>query len=98
MSSRNETLLETSIFSSSQINGDRNQRSSKRFRPSVQCNHIDKQTTEQCTADGFMECVHCDKICCLMHITQHQDELRQLRDNLVEVCFIILILVGLFHC
>lgn len=85
MSIINEALSETSIFSSSPINGDRNLRSSKRFRPSVQCHHIDKQTNEQCTADGFMECVHCDQICCLIHITQHQDELRQLRDNLIEV-------------
>jgi hypothetical protein len=78
MSLRNDNLLETSIF-------EKNRQSSKRFRPSVQCNHIDKQTHEQCTADGFMECVHCDKICCLIHITEHQDELRQLRDNLIDV-------------
>jgi hypothetical protein len=66
------------------MNIDKTHRSSKRFRPSVQCNHINRQTHEQCTSDGFMECVHCDKICCLIHITEHQDELRQLRDNLVE--------------
>ncbi|CAF3292747.1 unnamed protein product [Rotaria socialis] len=81
----NDTLLETSILSSSQINfNNKNHRPSKRFRPLVQCNHIDKLTNEQCTADGFMECVHCDQICCLIHITQHQDELKQLRDNLLE--------------
>ncbi|UJR35141.1 hypothetical protein I4U23_027912 [Adineta vaga] len=72
--------LETSIFSSSQLN----RRSAKRFRPLIQCNHINNQTKEQCSADGFMECVHCDKICCLFHITQHQDELKQIRDQLVE--------------
>ncbi|CAF0774813.1 unnamed protein product [Rotaria sordida] len=84
MSLTNDTVLETSMLSSSQINIEKNRRSSKRFRPSVQCNHINKQTNEQCTADGFMECVHCDQICCLIHITQHQDELKHLRDNLVE--------------
>ncbi|CAF4003395.1 unnamed protein product, partial [Rotaria sp. Silwood1] len=68
MSLTNDTLLETSMLSSSQINVDKNHRSSKRFRPLVQCNHINQQTNEQCTADGFMECVHCDKICCLIHI------------------------------
>jgi hypothetical protein len=85
MSLRNET----SIISSSQISNDQNCRLSKRFRPSVQCNHIDKQTNEQCPADGFMECVHCDEICCLNHITQHQNELKQFRDNLVQVRIII---------
>jgi hypothetical protein len=79
MSRRNDSLFETSIYSSSQIS-----RSSKRFRPLVQCNHINKQTNERCTADGFMECVHCDQICCLNHITQHQDELKQYRDDLVQ--------------
>jgi hypothetical protein len=85
MSSRNDALFETSIISLSQLNNDQNPRLSKRFRPSVQCHHINKQTNEQCTAEGFMECVHCDQICCLNHITQHQDELRQFRDNLVQV-------------
>ncbi|CAF1664166.1 unnamed protein product [Rotaria magnacalcarata] len=81
----NNTLLETSILSSSQINyNNKNHRSSKRFRPLVQCNHINQLTNEQCTADGFMECAHCDQICCPIHITQHQDELKQLRDNLLE--------------
>ncbi|CAF1631681.1 unnamed protein product [Adineta ricciae] len=80
MSARTEPLSETSMFSSS----ERNRRSAKRFRPSVQCSHRNNRTNEQCTADGFMECVHCDKICCLMHITQHQDELKQIRDRLVE--------------
>ena len=83
MSARTEPLSETSMLSSS----ERNRRSIKRFRPSVQCSHRNNQTNEQCTADGFMECVHCDKICCLMHITQHQDELKQIRDRLVEVEF-----------
>lgn len=83
MSARTEPLSETSMFSSS----ERNRRSAKRFRPSVQCSHRNNQTNEQCTAEGFMECVHCDKICCLMHITQHQDELKQIRDRLVEVEF-----------
>jgi hypothetical protein len=86
MSLRNDTLFETSIISSSQILNEQNRRLSKRFRPSVQCNHINKQTNEQCTADGFMECVHCDEICCLNHITQHQDELKKFRDDLVQVC------------
>lgn len=85
MSSNNDALLETSMFSSSQMNNDLIRRSSKRFRPLVQCNHINQETNEQCTADGFMECVHCDKICCLIHITQHQEELKKLRDNLIEV-------------
>ncbi|CAF0762555.1 unnamed protein product [Adineta steineri] len=84
MSLNKEPLLENCSFSSSEINLNKNRRSSKRFRPLIQCNHIDKQSNEQCTADGFMECVHCDQICCLNHITQHQDELKQIRDNLVE--------------
>jgi len=88
MSLRNETLFESSVISSSQIFNDQTRRLSKRFRPSVQCNHINKQTNEQCTADGFMECVHCDQICCLNHITQHQDELKQYRNNLVQVSFL----------
>ena len=74
MSRKSDTLCETSVC-----------RLSKRFRPSVQCHHIDKQTQEQCSADGFMECVHCDEICCLNHITQHQDELKHYRDDLVQV-------------
>jgi len=74
MSRKNDTVCETSIY-----------RSSKRFRPLVQCNHINKQTNEQCTADGFMECVHCDEICCLNHITEHQNELKHFRDDLVQV-------------
>lgn len=79
------------MLSSSQIlinnnnNINKTPRLSKRFRPSVQCNHINKSTNERCSADGFMECVHCDQICCLIHITQHQDELKQLRDNFIEV-------------
>ena len=89
MSKRNEGLLETSIYSTSEHLPDPNRRLSKRFRPLVQCNHIDKLTNEQCPADGFMECVHCDQICCLNHITQHQEELRQLRDDLVQVCSLI---------
>ncbi len=80
-----DTLVETSMCCSS----SQNIRLSKRFRPLVQCNHINKQTNERCTSDGFMECVHCDQICCLNHITQHQDELKQFRDNLVQVCSII---------
>lgn len=85
MSLRNETIFETSIISSSQIPKDQHHRLSKRFRPSVQCHHIDKQTNEQCSADGFMECVHCDEICCLNHITQHQDELKNFRNDLIQV-------------
>ena len=85
MSLTNNALFETSFISSSQMNNDKKYRLSKRCRPSVQCNHIDKQTNEQCTADGFMECVHCDQICCLIHITQHQNELKQFRDNLIQV-------------
>jgi len=88
MSLRNDSLFESSIILSSKIPGDQNHRLSKRFRPSVQCNHINKQTNEPCTADGFMECVHCDQICCLNHITQHQDQLKQLRDNLVQVSYL----------
>ena len=63
-------------------------RLSKRFRPSVRCHHTDKNTENQCSADGFMECVHCDEICCLQHITEHQNELKQLRDQLVQVSWI----------
>ena len=85
MSVIHDRLLETSIYSSSQNHADPSQRSSKRFRPSVRCHHTNKQTHEQCTAEGFMECVHCDQICCLVHITEHQDELKQLRDDLIQV-------------
>jgi len=31
-----------------------------------------------------MECVHCEQICCLKHITQHQEELKVYRDELVQ--------------
>lgn len=57
----------------------------KRFRPSVQCQHVNKDDQQPCSADGFMECVHCDQICCLKHITEHQNELKEIRDKLVEV-------------
>lgn len=104
MSAVNDILAETSILSSSQINFDKSRISAKRFRPLIRCSHINKQTNEQCTADGFMECVHCDKICCLIHITQHQDELKQLRDSLIEVRyfinikFLVDIFVVVFFC
>ena len=85
MSRSADIIFEPSSISPLQTSVDSSRRQSKRFRPSVQCHHIDKQTHQQCPADGFMECVHCDEICCLNHITQHQDELKHYRDDLVQV-------------
>mgnify|MGYP006892768033 FL=1 len=79
---RNDSLVDSS---SSQIPDNQIRHPSKRFRPSVQCSHRDLQTNEQCSSDGFMECVHCEQICCLKHITQHQEELKVYRDELVQV-------------
>ena len=76
----NKTKLPTSLSIDEKLN-----QSSKRFRPSVQCQHIDKTKNERCSADGFMECVHCDEICCLHHITEHQNELKKRRDDLIQV-------------
>lgn len=96
MSRKVDALFDTSIISPSQTHVDPSRRLSKRFRPSVQCHHIDKQTNQQCTADGFMECVHCDEICCLNHITQHQNELKHYRDDLVQVRFPVAITFSFF--
>lgn len=63
---------------------EENFRLTKRFRPSIRCQHENKLNDEICLADGFMECVHCERICCLKHITEHQNELKQIRDQLVE--------------
>lgn len=82
MSLINDSQIDSS---SSQIPDNQIRHVSKRFRPTVQCSHRNLQTNEQCPSDGFMECVHCDQICCLKHITQHQEELKQYRDELVQV-------------
>ena len=63
---------------------EENFRLTKRFRPSIRCQHENKLNDEICLADGFMECVHCERICCLKHITEHQNELKQIRDQFVE--------------
>ena len=80
MTSRTDHCLNTSF---SFLN-EQNFPVSKRFRPSVHCQHVDKGTDESCAADGFMECVHCERICCLKHITEHQNELKTIRDQFVQ--------------
>lgn len=75
----------TKLFMETNFHASNVENKKKRFRPSIRCQHFQREISQLCSAEGFMECFHCNQICCFRHIVEHQNQLRTFKDKLVQV-------------